>query len=112
MNFIDLSSKQFRLLKKIARNQIIRTEKYTNDDIEHLKNIGLVKIISCDKEGDYYYEPQITESGKSYIYFRKKSLKYEKNTRLISVTALVISLITAFTPFGDWCKTFIINLFK
>ena len=112
MNFIDLSSEQFKLLKKIAKNQIIRTEKYKNADIEHLKSIGLVKVISCDKEGDYYYEPQITESGKSYISFRKKSQKYEKHTRVISVIALVISLINTFTPFGDWCKTFIINLFK
>lgn len=112
MHFIDLSDKQLRLLRKIAKNQIIRTEKYTNEDIEHLKNIGLVKVISCDKEGDYYYEPQITESGKSYIALRKKSQKYEKNTRIISVIAIIISLINTFTPFGDWCKTFIINLFK
>lgn len=54
---------------------------------------------------------KITSDGKDAL-FRSKSLHKEMIiNRILSITALVISALIAFTPFSDWCRSWISSLF-
>jgi hypothetical protein len=112
---MELNPKQLRLLKKISKKDVVRTDKYQTEDIEHLRSNGLVTVIICDKPDDFYYQPRITEKGKAVLYERTQ-LKARSTTALIlSIVAVVISFLTAFTPFSDWSRAliehFILSLF-
>ncbi len=115
-NFYDLSPKQLKLLKQIAKssedNPMIRTEKYNNDDIEYLKSLKYVKVVLCDKDGDYYYQPKIKEHGKAYLYAKKKDTLSRLGSLTLFAFPFLLSILNAFTPFPIWCQEFLKNLFR
>lgn len=108
---MHISKNQLSLLQRIAKNYLVRTDPAAIDDIEYLRANGLVLVTKCEKSGDYYYHPTITEKGKAFLYERKYANRRANIALVISVIALAISLLTAFTPFADWCKAWINSSF-
>lgn len=108
---MELSSKHIRLLKKISKTYVTRTNKYNTEDIEYLRSLGLVSVTICDKPNDFYYHPRITEKGKAILYMTKNVAVKANFAIVLSILALAISFLVAFTPFADWSRAFIEGLF-
>ena len=109
---MHLSSSHVKLLKKIKRKNVIRTNKRDIEDIEYLRSNELVVICSVDKKDDFYCQPIITEKGKAVLE-EKLDIKRRANIAMIlSLLALIISFLVAFTPFSDWFKELILLLFS
>ena len=91
-----ISKNQLALLQRIAKKYLVRTDPATMDDIEYLRANGLVIVTKCEKPGDYYYHPTITEKGKVFLY-EKKSANSRANIALfLSVISLLISILSTF----------------
>lgn len=87
----DLSRKQTRLLKKLLRSRVIRQDKHNVDDLQYLYDLGLITVVSCPKEDDYYFEATgLTERGKAAL--DNKTLWYRD--RLVPYAALILSIIS------------------
>ncbi len=85
-----------RTLKRIKRNKEIRDRK-PNKDLDYLYENGYIEMTVCDKPGDYFAQPYLTEKGKARIYEQKRKfievwLPVAIST-LLSIAALVISII-------------------
>ena len=93
-----LSKEQMRLLRETKENLVVRTDKYKIEDVEYLRELGFVTCIQVDKEGDFYYQARISESGKACLYLcKKKNIEIWVPvviSSLFSVSALVISIIS------------------
>lgn len=107
-----LSKTHIRLLKQIKKNKIVRTDKRKLEDVEYLRENGLVVAVTYDKPGDYYYQPRLTEKGKAILYEWKRTKRKSDITLLISICAFLLSVLTAFTPFEDWSQEIIGKIFK
>ena len=105
-----ISNKQLKLLRRIAKRSVVRTDALSIEDIEYLRSHDLVAATQCDKPGDYFCQPRITEKGKAFLYEKRHSNRRANIALAISIIALVVSLLTAFTPFPDWCKTWISSI--
>lgn len=101
MDFQTLTPKQRKLLKKIAKESEIRTDKYKLDDLNYLYELGYIKAFSCDKPDDFFYQAFISEKGKAFLHGYKIHVIGEHITRALAILALVLSLINTFTPFPD-----------
>lgn len=107
-----LSPQHIKLLKEIRKSNVIRTDKWDIEDIEYLRSEGLVIACAVDKQDDFYYQPRITEKGKAVL-FERVDVKRRANIAIfLSVVALIISFLVAFTPFADWSSAFIQELFS
>lgn len=102
-----LSPQHIKLLKKISKTAVIRTDKWNIEDMEYLRSEGLVTACSVDKKDDFYYQPRITEKGKAVLYERGDIKRRANIAIILSVIALVISFLVAFTPFADWSRAWI-----
>ena len=108
---MDISLKQLKLLKRIKRKKpVIRTDKNNIEDIEYLRSGGLVQVTEYDDPEDYYYQPRITEKGKAFLYTTVHTNCKANAALILSVIAIVLSVLTAFTPFPEMAKTFIESL--
>lgn len=105
-----LSQHHIKLLKQISKEKVIRTDKWKTEDIEYLRGKDLVTVCSVDKEDDFFYQPKITEKGKAVLYERVDVKRRANIAIAISVIALVISFLSAFTPFADWLNGLIKSL--
>ena len=106
-----ISPNQLKLLAAISKKNEIRTDT-NNEDIEYLQDNGLVVCMQCDHPGDYFLQARITEKGKAFLYERMHSNRRANIALMFSVIALVLSLLTALTPFPDWSKAWISTLFQ
>lgn len=93
---MSLSSKHKKLLRKIRKHKIVRTTK-DNADFDYLAEEGYIEFVTCDKPGDYYVEPTLTEKGEALLYERKIKfietwLPFVVSTG-IALAALIISII-------------------
>lgn len=111
MDFSDLNPTQIKVLKKIAKNPQVRTEKYGKDDLDYLKELGLIKSRCCDHPDDYYYEAYISEKGKAFLHGYKVHIIGERITRVIAILAFILSLVNTFTPFPELVQEFIKSMF-
>lgn len=107
-----ISAKQLRLLADIAKNPTVRTDKDNVEDIEYLRDHALVTCTQCDKSDDFFYQARITEKGKAFLYETKHNLRRTNIALALSIIAILISLLTAFTPFSDWSKDFISSILQ
>lgn len=107
MDFYALTPTQRKLLKKIARKTEIRTDKYKLDDVEYLYELELVRVTSCNKPDDYFYQAFISEKGKAYLHGYTHHIVGEYITRAAAVLALALSLLNTFTPFPEWIQELI-----
>lgn len=105
-----ISKSQLKLLRRIAKRSVVRTDALTIEDIEYLRSHDLVISAQCDKPGDYFYQPRITERGKAFLCEKRNANRRSNIALAISVIALLLSLLTAFTPFPDWCRDWISSL--
>ena len=85
-----------KLLKKIENHKIVRCER-NHKDLDYLYEQGYIEMTICDKPGDYFAQPYITEKGKARLYdeyrkFVEVWLPVAIST-LLSVAALTISII-------------------
>ena len=85
------------LLKKVKRNKEVRSAK-PNKDLDYLYENGYIEITVCDKPGDYYAQPYLTEKGKARLYEEKRKFREVwlpvVISSLLSLAALVISIIS------------------
>lgn len=87
---MQLSRQQTKLLKKISHSPIVREDKWNAKDLKYLNELGLIEVVSCLREDDYYYEAhRLTEKGKAVL--DDQILRYRD--RLVPYASLVISII-------------------
>lgn len=110
MDFSALTPTQRKLLKNIARKTEIRTDKYKLDDVEYLRSLGLIRVCSCDKPGDFYYQAFISEKGKAFLHGYKVRMIGERITQLLAVLAFLLSVLNTFTPFPEWIQELIATM--
>lgn len=111
MDFFALTPTQRKLLKNISRKTEIRTDKYKLDDVEYLKSLGLIRVCSCDKPDDFYYQAFISEKGKAFLHGYKVHIIGERITRILAILAFILSLLSTFTPFPEWVQELIKTMF-
>lgn len=91
-----LHPNHIKTLKKIKKGKDIRSSK-SNKDLDYLYSKGYVEMIVCDKPGDYYAQPYLTEKGTARLYEEKRKFIEVwfpvAISSLLSVGALVISII-------------------
>lgn len=107
-----ISPKQLKLLSAIAKAPEVRTDKNDLEDILYLKDNDLVVCLQCDQPDDYFFQARISEKGKAFLYETKVLRRKTTISLVLSIIAIVISLLTAFTPFAEWSKEFISSLFQ
>lgn len=107
-----ISPKQLKLLSAIAKSPEIRTDKNALEDVLYLHDNGLVICTHIDHPNDYFFQARISEKGKAFLYETKSLRRKTTISLVLSVIAIVISLLTAFTPFAEWSKAFISSLFQ
>jgi hypothetical protein len=85
-----------RLLKRTSKNKEIRSAK-PNKDLDYLYDNGYIEMTVCDKPGDYFAQPYLTEKGKARLYEEKRKFIEVwlpvAISSLLSLAALVISII-------------------
>lgn len=97
---MNLSRRQTALLKRIGKHRVIRTNRNNVDDLAYFYDLGLISVISCPKEDDYYFEASgLTEKGKAVLderilYYRDRRVPYA--AIIISILAIIISLAALF----------------
>ncbi len=106
-----LSKKHIRLLKKVNKRPIVRTDKYHLKDAEYLRSNDLVTARMIDRDDDFYYEMIITEKGTAVLHERLHASRRANVALALSIIAIVLSILTAFTPFPEWSQQIIRNLF-
>lgn len=106
-----ISKKQLSLLSQIAKKSVVRTDPLDVEDIEYLLDNGLVSVTKYEKPEDYFYQPRITEKGKAFLYEKIAANRKANLSLALSVFAILLSLLTALTPFADWCKIWISAIF-
>ena len=91
-----LHPSHIRTLKKIKKNKDVRSSK-SHKDLDYLYDKGYVEMIVCDKPGDYFAQPYLSEKGKARLYEEKRKFIEVwlpvAISSLLSVGALVISII-------------------
>lgn len=102
-----LSKQHINLLKQTRKTAVIRTDKFGVDDLEYLRSEGLIIACSVDKKDDFFYQAKITEKGKAVLYERIDVKRRANIAIVLSVVALIVSLLVAFTPFADWSRSWI-----
>lgn len=107
-----IDPKQLNLLNKVAKGPEIRLDRFQSEDIFYLQENGLVVCNQYDCPGEYFLQARITEKGKAFLYETKHSRRRTNIALILSIVAIVISLLTAFTPFADLSKSFISSLFR
>lgn len=107
-----INPQQLKLLSAIAKAPEIRTDKNNLEDLLYLRDNGLVICAHIDHPDDYFFQARISEKGKAFLYERKSLRRKTTISLVLSIIAIVISLLTAFTPFSDWSKAFISSLFQ
>lgn len=91
---------QTRLLKKIKRRGVIRKDKHDLDDLQYLYDQGLIHVVSCPKEDDFYFDAYaLTEKGKAVLderilHYRDRRVPYV--ALVLSILAVIISLAAVF----------------
>lgn len=98
---MHLNPTQIKLLKKVSKQSVIRTDKFDLSDVEYLRSLGLTVACSADKQDDFFYQATITEKGKAVLYEYTAAL-VEKwvpviISNLIAVSALIVSIIALCT---------------
>lgn len=92
-----LSRQHIRLLKRIKKGKVIRSAK-PNKDLDYLYEHGYIEILECDKPGDYFAQPYLTEKGKARLYEEKRKFIEiwlpVAISNLIAFAALIISIIS------------------
>ena len=87
---MNLGRAHTKLLKKINRRGVIRSDRHNIDDLLYLRDLGLIRIVSCPKEDDYYLEAYgLTEKGKGVL--DNQILRYRD--RLVPYAALILSIL-------------------
>lgn len=94
-----LSKYHTRLLKKIAKKKIVRTEK-RHRDLDYLYSQGYIEITTVDKPDDYFAQPYLTEKGKARLKVERDNFISAK----IPVAISLIALVKSFMPelLGLW----------
>ncbi len=91
-----LSGRHIRLLKKIQKNTVIRTTK-PNKDLDYLYKRKYIEITECDKPGDYFAQPYLTDKGEAKLYeLKKKFIEIwlpVAVSNVLALAALIISII-------------------
>lgn len=107
-----ISKKQLNLLHKISKEYVVRTDPSGVEDIEYLRDNGLVSVTRYEKTGDCFFRPQITEKGKAFLYERKNANRRANIALVLSMISLAISLLSTFTDVPQWIREFISSLLQ
>lgn len=109
---MDLSREQIVLLKKAKRKTMICESKQYGEIIDYLIKYRLIDF-TIQREGDkVYYHVNTNQAGKAVLHEKSTALRRANLALIISAVAILLSLLTAFTPFSEWSKLFIEKLFQ
>ena len=91
-----LASRHVKLMLSIRKNKEIRCSK-PNKDLDYLFQCGYIEITVCDKPGDFYAQPYLTEKGEAALdefLLRKREIWIPVLiSNILSIIAIVISII-------------------
>ena len=88
---MHIGRKHTRLLKKIDRKGVVRKDKRFVEDLQYLYDQGLIHVVSCPKEDDFYFEAYaLSEKGKAVL--DERILHYRD--RRVPYVALVLSILS------------------
>lgn len=104
MNF---NNKHLSILRKASRKTIVLDKTRYGDAVNHLINNHVIDITVSERDGEFYYHVTTTEKGKAVLYERSDAIRRANIAIFLSVIALVISFLVAFTPFADWSRAWI-----
>lgn len=98
---MELTAKQYKLLKRIKRKKVILTSKLKKKwkpELSMLNRLGYVLTYGVGNDGidSAYYETRIEEAGKMYIATRKMNNRRFFIPVLISILALFVSIFALF----------------
>ena len=100
---MHIGRKHTHLLKKIDRGGVVRKDKRFVDDLQYLYDQGLIHVVSCPKEDDFYFDAYaLTEKGKAVLderilHYRDRRVPYV--ALVLSILAIIISLAAVFLQF-------------
>ena len=109
---MDLSGKQLKLLKKACRKVVRCDKKSKGEIVDFLSKKNVIDFTIENTENGVFYWVKANQDGKAIVY-EKFSVKRRANIALVvSIIAIVISALTAFTPFPEWSKALMQSLFS
>ena len=108
---MELDKTHFEILRKARKKSYICPFDDNWDRARYLENLGLVSLRCFGENGVELTEITITEKGKGELYCHTDTRKRANIALVLSIIAIVLSLLTTFTPFPDWTKEFIRSLF-
>lgn len=93
-----LGRKHVRLLKKIKRSRVLRFDQNQVNDLKYLYDLGLIEVVSCPKEDDYYFEASgLTEKGEAALdnqILRHRDRRLPYAAFFLSILAIIISILS------------------
>lgn len=99
----DINREQTRLLKKLGKSRIIRQNKHNVADLQYLYDLGLITVISCPKEDDYYFEASgLTERGKAALDNRLLMHRDRRISNILSIIAIILSSLSLLLQLLDF----------
>lgn len=109
---MELNSAQLRLLQRASRKTIRCERKKQIKIVEYLITNKLIDFSIKKTDKGCAYLVTTNEHGKAVLY-EKSTVERRANVAIVlSVIAIVISFLTAFTPFSDWSKEWIESLIQ
>lgn len=102
-----LNFNHIRTLKRIKRNKEIRCER-PNKDLDYLYENGYIEMTVCDKPGDYFAQPYLTEKGKAKLY----DITMQTVHKWVPIAISLIALVKSFLPELTWLWQQIVQLLK
>ena len=88
----DISRFEYLLENGFIEKTVIRSKRYPDG---HVENLG-IKITAC---------------GRDALFLKRTVVMQARISLIISISALAISFLVAFTPFADWCRAWFSSIF-
>lgn len=109
-----MDKKQAKLLKTIRKKKIFDFTDFTDEAKETIYFLQSKKLVSLLSLPELHGRKlcKITEQGKAVLYEHTHTIRRANIALFLSIIAIVISFLVAFTPFADWSKGLLSSLLK
>lgn len=109
---MELDRMHTKVLKQSSRRETVYDYKKYDEIIDYLISNKLIDFEITKTDKGTCYRVKTNQKGKAVLYERTTANRRANIAIVISVIAIVISFLTAFTPFSDWSRAFIETLFQ
>ena len=103
--------KHLRVLKKASRKVAVYSRDKYGEIIDYLLKDKVIDFTIKRTDKGVFYHVKTNEKGKALLYERGVANRRANIAIVLSIIAIIISVLTAFTPFADWSKAFMQSLF-